>query len=173
MRRQRSSSIVRAGLSRVACAQICCTSAEECRSHANFGLMRAWRMSDRRQGLLKSTVTNPQQGTVSQRTPGPAKWCSRGSRGSKIADLDTLVLRAYVSRVTALLRQDRTVAASALSSRQAEASVAAGPRDLGLTSGRASAHSHSARDERADLVYAVKVLVPNRHGALKIGQRET
>jgi HlyD family secretion protein len=86
----------------------------------------------------------------------------------KIADLDTLVLRAYVTQpqLSALrlgqavsVRVDRGDGLLAL------------PGTVTWVSSKAefTPTPVQTRDERADLVYAVKVRVPNRDGALKIG----
>jgi HlyD family secretion protein len=87
----------------------------------------------------------------------------------KIADLDTLELRAYVtgSQLTSLRL-----------GRQVQVRVDQGNGELLMLPGTVSWVSSTAeftptpiqtRDERADLVYAVKIRVPNRDGVLKIG----
>jgi HlyD family secretion protein len=87
----------------------------------------------------------------------------------KIAQLDTLILRAYVTepQLTSLRLGERV-----------QVRVDRGNGDLLTVPGTVSWVSSKAeftptpvqtRDERADLVYAVKVRVPNPSGALKIG----
>ena len=86
----------------------------------------------------------------------------------KIASLDTLVLRAYVAEPQlAVLRLGEPV----------DVRVDDGPGGRtvrGVVSWIASKAEFTptpvqTRDARADLVYAVKIVVPNADGALKIG----
>lgn len=119
--------------------------------------------------IAKSTVTNPQQGTVLTTYSRAGEVVQPGQPLYKIADLDTLVLRAYVSE---------SQLSSVRIGQQVQVHVDRGKGELLSLPGRVTWVSPQAeftptpiqtRDERADLVYAVKVLVPNRDGALKIG----
>ena len=86
----------------------------------------------------------------------------------KIANLDTLTLRAYVTAPQL---------ASVKLGQRVQVNVDQGGRLVsvpGFVSWIASKAEFTptpiqTRDERADLVYAVKVSVPNRGGVLKIG----
>jgi HlyD family secretion protein len=127
------------------------------------------RVAQLRDQLAKSRVTNPQAGTVLVTYARVGEMVQPGQPLYKIADLDTLVLRAYVSESQlASLRLGRGV----------QVRVDGGNGRLVSLPGAVSWVSSSAeftptpvqtRDERADLVYAVKVRVPNRGGVLKIG----
>ena len=99
----------------------------------------------------------------------PVELVQPGQPLYRIANLDTLDLRAYV-------------AASQLAGirigQQAEVRVDGEDGDLRVIAGRVTWISATAeftptpiqtRDERADLVYAVRVRVPNPDGTLKIG----
>ena len=119
--------------------------------------------------IAKSTVTNPQPGTVLTTYAKAGEVVQPGQPLYKIADLDTLVLRAYVSE---------SQLSSVRIGQQVQVHVDRGKGELLSLPGRVTWVSPQAeftptpiqtRDERADLVYAVKVLVPNRDGALKIG----
>jgi HlyD family secretion protein len=127
------------------------------------------RVAQIRQRISKSSVVNPQAGTVLTTYTRSGEVVQPGQPLYKIADLDTLVLRAYVS-------------GSQLSSvrlgQQVEVRVTQGANDLRSLPGTVTWISPSAeftptpvqtRDERADLVYAVKIRVANPGGVLKIG----
>jgi HlyD family secretion protein len=118
--------------------------------------------------LSKSHVTNPLTGTVLTRIAEPGEFVQPGQPIYRIASLDTLELRAYVAEPQ--LPHVRVGEAA-----RVRIDVDGGRRTL---PGRVSWISSEAeftptkiqtRDERADLVYAVKIRVPNRGGLLKIG----
>lgn len=119
--------------------------------------------------LSKSAVTNPQAGTVLTTYARAGEIVQPGQPLYKIADLDTLVLRAYVSgSQLPALKLGQAV----------QVHVDRGGGKLATMSGTITWISSAAeftptpvqtRDERADLVYAVKVRVPNADGSLKIG----
>jgi HlyD family secretion protein len=126
------------------------------------------RVAQVRDRLARSAVTNPQAGTVLTTFVRAGEVVQAGQPLYKIADLDTLVLRAYVTQpqLSALrlgqavsVRVDRGDGLLAL------------PGTVTWVSSKAefTPTPVQTRDERADLVYAVKVRVPNRDGALKIG----
>lgn len=119
--------------------------------------------------IAKSSVMNPQPGTVLTTYARTGELVQAGQPLYKIADLDTLVLRAYVtgSQLSALRL-----------GQQVKVRVDRGTGDLLTIPGTLTWISPSAeftptpvqtRDERAELVYAVKVRVPNTGGVLKIG----
>ena len=118
--------------------------------------------------IAKSEVTNPEPGTVLTVYARAGEVVQPGQPLYKIADLDTLVLRAYVSE---------SQLASIKLGQQVQVHVDRGDELLPAT-GTVTWISPKAeftptpiqtRDERADLVYAVKIRVPNPTGALKIG----
>jgi HlyD family secretion protein len=127
------------------------------------------RVEQIRERIDRSSIVNPQAGTVLATYVRAGEVVQPGQPLYRIADLDTLVLRAYVTGAqlgTIRLGQAVQVRADQ------------GPDRLLARSGTVTWISPSAeftptpvqtRDERADLVYAVKIRVPNADGALKIG----
>jgi HlyD family secretion protein len=129
----------------------------------------AARVAELEERIAKARVVNPLAGTVLATYAEPGEFVQPGQPLYKIASLDTLILRAYVSE---------TQLASLAIGQQVEVKVDRGPGKLLTTTGTVSWISPKAeftptpvqtRDERADLVYAVKIRVPNGDGALKIG----
>lgn len=116
-----------------------------------------------------SSVVNPRTGTVLTTYVRAGEVVQPGQPLYRIADLDTLVLRAYVTGGQL----------GSISPGQAvQVHVAQGPDALRSFAGTVGWISPSAeftptpvqtRDDRADLVYAVKIRVPNHDGFLKIG----
>jgi HlyD family secretion protein len=118
--------------------------------------------------LSRSRVVSPQDGTVLARYVEAGEFVQQGQPLFKLASLDSLTFRAYVSN--AQLSQLRL-------NQEVEVGVDRGDTIAKLP-GRivwiASAAEFTptpiqTRDERADQVYAVKVLVANREGRLRIG----
>ncbi|HET6579788.1 MAG TPA: HlyD family efflux transporter periplasmic adaptor subunit [Gemmatimonadales bacterium] len=118
--------------------------------------------------LAKSRIANPEAGTVLAIYARAGEVVQAGQPLYKIADLDTLDLRAYVT--------GSQLAAVRLG-QQVQVRVDRG-NDLLTIPGTVTWVSPTAeftptpiqtRDERADLVYAVKIRVANREGVLKIG----
>ena len=127
------------------------------------------RVEQLRDQLAKSAVSNPQSGTVLTTYARAGEIVQPGQPLYKIADLDTLVLRAYLSG---------SQLAAVKVGQQVQVHVDRGNGKLAALTGTVSWISPTAeftptpvqtRDERADLVYAVKVTVPNADGTLKIG----
>ena len=127
------------------------------------------RVAQVRDRIAKSTVTNPQSGTVLTTYTRAGEVVQPGQPLYKIADLDTLVLRAYVTGAQL---------ASIHLGQSVQVHVDRGEGGLSMLPGTVTWVSPTAeftptpvqtRDERADLVYAVKIRVPNAQGALKIG----
>ena len=118
--------------------------------------------------IEKSRVANPEPGTVLATYAREGEVVQAGRPLYRIAGLDTLVLRAYVTASQlAAVRIGQAV----------EVRVDGGDALVALP-GTVSWISASAeftptpiqtREERGDLVYAVKIRVPNPDGALKIG----
>ena len=127
------------------------------------------RVAQVRDRMARSSVTNPEAGTVLATYARAGEVVQSGQPLYRIADLDTLVLRAYITGgQLASVRLGQAV----------EVRVDRGAKKLLALPGTVSWVSPTAeftptpiqtRDERADLVYAVKILVPNRDGVLKIG----
>jgi HlyD family secretion protein len=119
--------------------------------------------------IAKSRILNPEPGTVLATFARVGEIVQQGQPLYKIANLDTLTLRAYVveSQVAGLKLGQKV-----------QVHVDQGDGKLLTVTGIVSWVSSKAeftptpvqtRDERTGLVYAVKVLVPNTRGALKIG----
>lgn len=127
---------------------------------------RVEQVSDR---LSKSRVVNPRGGTVLATYAHAGEVVQPGQQLYRIADLDTMVLRAYVSGdQLARVRLGQSVVVN----------VDRGGKQLRAMQGAITWISPSAeftptpiqtRDERASLVYAIKVSVPNPDGTLRIG----
>jgi HlyD family secretion protein len=127
------------------------------------------RVAQVRDRINRSRITNPIPGTVLSTFAKQGEVVQQGQPLYKIANLDSLTLRAYVSE-----RQLTSVRIG----QQVPVRVDKGDGSLMTVSGTVSWVASKAeftptpiqtRDERADLVYAVKIRVPNPSGALKIG----
>ena len=119
--------------------------------------------------LGKSRIINPEPGTVLATFVRAGEVIQPGQPLYRIANLDSLTLRAYVT--------EEQLHAIKLG-QQVQVNVDGGDGKLIPLPGKVQWISAKAeftptpvqtRDERADLVYAVKVSVPNRGGILKIG----
>ncbi len=126
-------------------------------------------MAQIRQRILRSRVASPISGAVLATYVKAGEFVQTGQPLYKIASLDSVDVRAYVTEPQlALVRIGR----------QATVSVDVGKEQRQSIAGTISWVSSEAeftptpiqtRDERANLVYAVKIRVPNRGGILKIG----
>jgi HlyD family secretion protein len=122
-----------------------------------------------RDQLRKSRIANPLAGTVLTTYAKAGEFVQLGQPLYKIANLDTMELRAYITEPQ--LAQVKL-------GRSALVSVDAGNGVRRTLTGVVAWISSEAeftptpietRDERANLVYAIKVRVPNPNGILKIG----
>lgn len=126
------------------------------------------RVAQARDRIARATITNPVAGTVLATYARAGEVVAPGQPLYKVAALDTLELRAYISgdQLGAVrLGQMVDVRVS-----QGEALVSL----PGTVSWIASQSEFTptpvqTRDERTDLVYAIKVRVANTGGVLKIG----
>lgn len=119
--------------------------------------------------LAKSRVINPENGTVLATFVHAGEVVQPGQPLYRIANLQSLTLRAYVTEQQLnAIKLGQTV----------QVNVDGGDGKLVALPGKVEWISAKAeftptpvqtRDERADLVYAVKVNVPNQRGLLKIG----
>ncbi|MBA3555866.1 MAG: HlyD family efflux transporter periplasmic adaptor subunit [Gemmatimonadales bacterium] len=118
--------------------------------------------------LARSRVVSPLAGTVLSRYAEAGEFVQPGQPLFKLAALDTLTLRAYVSgaQLSAVrLGQPVTVRidrGGSLDSLPGRVTWVASTAEFTPT-------PIQTREERAEQVYAVKVAVPNPDGALKIG----
>jgi HlyD family secretion protein len=119
--------------------------------------------------LLKSRIANPRSGTVLTIYAEAGEFVQQGQPLYKIANLDSMELRAYVTE--SQLAQVRIGQA-------VEITIDTGAKERRTLPGTVTWVSSEAeftptpiqtREERADLVYAIKIRVPNPDGAVKIG----
>jgi HlyD family secretion protein len=119
--------------------------------------------------LARSRINSPLDGTVLARYAEPGEFVQPGQPLFKLASLDSLTFRAYLSgQQLATLRLGQEV----------KVVVDGGPDSLATVPGRVTWIAAAAeftptpiqtREERADQVYAVKVAVANANGTLRIG----
>jgi HlyD family secretion protein len=119
--------------------------------------------------IAKSKIINPEQGTVLATYAKAGEVVQPGVPLYKIADVDTLIMRAYITE---------NQLSSVRLGQKVQVHVDQGGGNLLTLAGEVRWVSSKAeftptpiqtRDERADLVYAVKIYVPNPKGVLKIG----
>lgn len=119
--------------------------------------------------IAKSIVVNPQAGIVLTTYARAGEVVQPGQPLYRIADLGTLVLRAYVTG--AQLASVRLGQAAQVRVDQGDDELLTLPGTVTWIASEAefTPTPIQTRDERADLVYAVKVVVANPDGVLKIG----
>jgi len=119
--------------------------------------------------IAKSRIINPVPGTVLTTYVNTGEVVQSGQALYKIADVDTLILRAYIT--------EGQLSSIKLGQR-VQVHVDQGGGKLYTSTGVVRWIASKAeftptpvqtRDERADLVYALKIYVPNPNGILKIG----
>lgn len=122
-----------------------------------------------RQRVEKSHVSSPVTGTVLASYAKRGELVQPGEPLFKVANLDSMTLRAYITE---------TELARVKIGAPATVSIDAGGSNRRALAGTVTWVSSEAeftptpiqtRDERKDLVYAVKIAVPNPGGAVKIG----
>lgn len=119
--------------------------------------------------LRRTRITNPVRGTVLAHYARAGEMIQTGQALYRVADLDTLTLRAYISggQLAQVKLGDRvTVHVDG-----ADGTLAAREGTIAWISARSefTPTPVQTRDERADLVYAIKIRVANPDGALKVG----
>ena len=127
------------------------------------------RIAQIRDRQSKTKIVNPQTGTVLATYTKAGEIVATGKPLYKIANLDTMTLRAYITAdQLAKTRLGQTV--------QVHIDQSAGklmtlPGTVTWIASKAefTPTPIQTRDQRTDLVYAVKVRVANRQGVLKIG----
>ncbi|MGQ1947618.1 HlyD family secretion protein [Geofilum sp. OHC36d9] len=119
--------------------------------------------------LKRCRVVSPVSGTVLQKYVEAGEMVAPGKPLFKVADIHNIELRAYVSG---------SHLSEVTIGREVTVRYDKGKNDYGVTTGKISWISSSAeftpkiiqtKEERVDLVYAFKVIVPNKDGVLKIG----
>jgi HlyD family secretion protein len=119
--------------------------------------------------IAKSRISAPFAGTVLATYARAGEYVQPGQPLFRLASLDTLTLRAYVAEPQlAQLKLGQRVQVSVDRGEGGRLAMA------GTVSWIASKAEFTptpvqTRDERTDLVYAVKIRVPNQSGVLKIG----
>jgi HlyD family secretion protein len=116
----------------------------------------------------RSRIVSPQDGTVLARYVEPGELVQVGQPLFKVAALDSLTFRAYVShaQLTSLRLGQRVQ----VGVDRADSIVTHPGRITWIASAAEFTPTPiQTRDERADQVYAVKVVVPNADGSLRIG----
>ena len=119
--------------------------------------------------LQKSRIVNPQAGTVLVKYAEPGEVTAAGKPLYKIADTDLLYLRAYITAdQLSTLKQGQTVRFFA---DYGEDDRREYPGTITWISDKSefTPKGIQTKDERANLVYAIKIAVKN-DGYLKIGQ---
>lgn len=119
--------------------------------------------------LARSDIINPIRGTVLTRYAEIGEFVQPGTPLYRVANLDSLTLRAYVSgaqlpsvRLGDRVRVQFDGPGGEIQSREGRVEWIASEAEFTPT-------PIQTREERTDLVYAVQVQVPNADGALKIG----
>ncbi len=126
------------------------------------------RVAQARDRVARTTVVNPVAGTVLATYARAGEMVAPGQPLYKVASLDTLELRAYVSG--AQLGAVRLGQPVAVHVTQGDSLVTlAGTVSWIASQSEFTPTPVQTRDERSDLVYAIKVRVANVDGTLKIG----
>ena len=127
------------------------------------------RVAQIRDRIGKSRVINPEPGTVLATYVRAGEMVQAGQPLYKVANLDTLTLRAYV--VESQLSSVKLGATVQVHVDQGNGQTIAMPGKVSWIASKAefTPTPIQTRDERTGLSYAIKVLVPNQRGALKIG----
>lgn len=119
--------------------------------------------------IRRSRITNPRAGTVLTKYVEPGEFVQQGQPLYKLAIVDSMELRAYVTEPQ--LAQIKI-------GQPAEVTIDVGVKQRTTRTGKVTWISSEAeftptpvqtREERADLVYAIKIVVPNHDGLFKIG----
>jgi HlyD family secretion protein len=119
--------------------------------------------------VSRSLVTNPKAGTVLATYARAGEMVQLGQPLYRVAALDTLELRAYVSgEQLAGIRIGQPVTVH-VSGTDGAPRAFAGRVSWVASKAEFTPTPVQTRDERSELVYAIKVVVPNADGALKIG----
>jgi len=119
--------------------------------------------------INKSQIANPEAGTVLATYAKAGEVVQPGQPLYRIANLDTLILRAYVAEgQLASLKLGQHVQVHV---DQGDGTLLTMTGIVGWVASKAefTPTPVQTRDERTDLVYAVKVYVANPRGVLKIG----
>jgi HlyD family secretion protein len=133
---------------------------------AEAGEARVAQIEDR---IARGTIVNPRAGTVLASHVEAGEMVTVGQPLYRIADLDTLELRAYVSGSQLGTVQLGAPAEVTIDTHSDERTTLPGVVTWIASEAEFTPTPIQTRDERADLVYAVKIRVANVGGIAKIG----
>ena len=133
---------------------------------AEAGEARVAQIEDR---IARGTIVNPRAGTVLASHVEAGEMVTVGQPLYRIADLDTLELRAYVSGSQLGSVQLGAPAEVTIDTGSDERTTLPGVVTWIASEAEFTPTPIQTRDERADLVYAVKIRVANVGGIAKIG----
>jgi HlyD family secretion protein len=119
--------------------------------------------------IAKSTVRNPVQGTVLTTYAEPGEITSYGKPLYKIADLQSMYLRAYLSGSQLSSVKIGDVVDVLVDGEKPASKVLEGRITWISSKAEFTPKIIQTREDRVTMVYAVKVLVNNGDGLLKIG----
>jgi HlyD family secretion protein len=119
--------------------------------------------------IRKSQIANPVTGTVLTTYAKAGEFVQQGQPLYRIADLKTVEVRAYITEPQ--LAMVKIGADAQVSADAGAGALRTFPGTVTWVSAEAefTPTPIQTREERADLVYAVKLRVPNDDGTLKIG----
>lgn len=118
--------------------------------------------------IRRSTIANPSAGTVLATYVKPGEIVQAGQPLYKIADMGTVDVRAYLTEpqlASVKLGSSARVNVDSGDSRQ----TLTGTVSWVSTQAEFTPTPIQTREERADLVYAIKIRVANQNGVLKVG----
>ena len=149
-------------------AQIAAARAQQRSASMDVSSAKA-RVDQIRERIARSSVTNPEPGTVITTYARAGEIIQPGQPLYRIANLDTLMLRAYVTE--AQLPQVKLGESVTVNVDDAGGELRSMPGRVTWISSTAefTPTPIQTRDDRADLVYAMKISVANIDGSLKIG----
>lgn len=119
--------------------------------------------------LKRCRVVSPIGGTVLQKYVEAGEMVAVGKPLFKVAEIKNLILRAYVSggQLHALKIGDKVTVR--YDGENGETTETSGSISWVASSAEFTPKIIQTKEERVDLVYAIKIIVPNEKGELKIG----
>jgi HlyD family secretion protein len=127
------------------------------------------RVAQINENLSRARIMNPETGTVLTTFVRAGEVVQPGQPLYKIANLDSLTLRAYVSEQQLHAIKLGSIVQVHVDSGDGKVLSLPGRVEWIASKAEFTPTPVQTRDERADLVYGVKVLVFNKDGVLKIG----
>ncbi|WP_233120872.1 HlyD family secretion protein [Chlorobium sp. KB01] len=119
--------------------------------------------------IAKSVVKNPVTGVVLARYAEPGELASSGKALYRIADLERIYLRVYLSGAQLSGVKIGQQVEVEVDGAQGAGTVMHGTISWISAKAEFTPKIIQTKEERVSMVYAVKVLVPNRDGLLRIG----